>query len=708
MHRETLSRGFLFSHNLMGKSVIPLNCSRGIAAVGGKSSLTVFSRPSEVLVSSRCFHSSLKRSTQSFTRTIMAEAKKGVSETTSSSEDQDASTRRNSPLIQKKHFNISAKDILSSHDEGSFPEMISAPTIAFDPDQPSYTVSNRSLLDTRIYAARSVEELLNLSVEQELTLKHACLIISRLGNFSHVTKDASVIQKLQTDKRFLQIFNLIQRGNHSQFPHTLLQALTGLQKLGLETSEQVSRLLEQELSWSMRRCPLRFLAKSVKILNDNKVSESTTGSGQTDSPVILASIKVLNRRWIEAISGSDFIALFQIIELFSNETQVKIEDRAADVANQFTPVEMIKLFIVLGTKRRRPTPLLRSLAYHYSKTEHKAVAKDLVELIYALNELTFADPILMNRICTDLAEDISRIKTTTLISSLMISLGQMRYKNKEILLAVDDWIMRRLSDLRPFDYAAWLQAAATLNHESENLQTFCNKAEQALNKSSVPSPTEWVNIVHSFVLLNHYKPEMLASVLEPSFVESLETLGPKSMRHKLKLLNINHIASQTKNFKGSLLPKNKVTDWTTALVTSTDDKLSKLVVDSLGSFLTPAKYLELHKQLDCGVFVDAVCYMDKKSMPTALETVKAKSCSLDKVAIVVEGYPVMCLGLKQPTGQALLNTRMLEAQNFLVVTVPYTEFGSSEKLIRRVQYLEQKLKAISQKSEGALPESSSR
>jgi len=114
--------------------------------------------------------------------------------------------------------------------------------------------------------------------------------------------------------------------------------LKGLQKLGLETSEEVTKLLEQELSWSMRRCPLRFLAKSVKILNDNKVS--ATGK---ESVVLPSAIKVLNRRWIEAIAGSDFISLFQIIELFNDETMVKIEDRAVDVAHQFTPVEIIKV-----------------------------------------------------------------------------------------------------------------------------------------------------------------------------------------------------------------------------------------------------------------------------------------------------------------------------------------------------------------------------
>lgn len=51
------------------------------------------------------------------------------------------------------------------------------------------------------------------------------------------------------------------------------------------------------------------------------------------------------------------------------------------------------MFIVLGGQKRRPTPLLRALAFHLSKSEDRAAGKDLIDLTYALNELTFADPV---------------------------------------------------------------------------------------------------------------------------------------------------------------------------------------------------------------------------------------------------------------------------------------------------------------------------
>jgi len=223
MHRETLSRGFLFSHNLMGKATIPLSCSRGIAVVSGKPSLSVFSRSSEASQSSKCFQASLRRNAHSITRTIMAEAKQKDETTASSSLPVD---KKDILSQSQKQINISAKEILGTRDERSFPSLISTPQLANDPDQPSFSVSNRALLDSKIYSVQNVETLLNLSAEPALTLRHACMILSRLGTLAHVKHDAVLIQGLQEDKRFLRLLNLIQRGNHSQFPHTLLQALT--------------------------------------------------------------------------------------------------------------------------------------------------------------------------------------------------------------------------------------------------------------------------------------------------------------------------------------------------------------------------------------------------------------------------------------------------------------------------------------------------
>lgn len=49
---------------------------------------------------------------------------------------------------------------------------------------------------------------------------------------------------------------------------------------------------------------------------------------------------------------------------------------------------------------------------------------------------------------------------------------------------------------------------------------------------------------------------------------------------------------------------------------------------------------------------------------------------------------------QQPNGLTSLAFRLLEQRGYVVLTVPYNEFNTSDKLLKRVQYLEGKLKRI--------------
>ena len=49
---------------------------------------------------------------------------------------------------------------------------------------------------------------------------------------------------------------------------------------------------------------------------------------------------------------------------------------------------------------------------------------------------------------------------------------------------------------------------------------------------------------------------------------------------------------------------------------------------------------------------------------------------------------------QQASGVTALAHRLLEHQGYHVLTVPYNEFNNSDKLLKRVQYLESKLKRV--------------
>lgn len=65
------------------------------------------------------------------------------------------------------------------------------------------------------------------------------------------------------------------------------------------------------------------------------------------------------------------------------------------------------------------------------------------------------------------------------------------------------------------------------------------------------------------------------------------------------------------------------------------------------------------------------------------------------LAIMVLDFHDMCQGAhQQPSGVTALAFKLLEQKGYRVLAVPYNEFNTSEKLLKRVQYLEGKLKRI--------------
>lgn len=67
-----------------------------------------------------------------------------------------------------------------------------------------------------------------------------------------------------------------------------------------------------------------------------------------------------------------------------------------------------------------------------------------------------------------------------------------------------------------------------------------------------------------------------------------------------------------------------------------------------------------------------------------------------RVAFIAYDYHDMCKGRSEPSGINAFAARMLEANGYKVLTIPYNEFRTRDKIIRRVQYIESKLKGLKQ------------
>lgn len=63
-----------------------------------------------------------------------------------------------------------------------------------------------------------------------------------------------------------------------------------------------------------------------------------------------------------------------------------------------------------------------------------------------------------------------------------------------------------------------------------------------------------------------------------------------------------------------------------------------------------------------------------------------------RVAVIVLNYKDLCKGKSFSTGAQALRERLLTQSGYRVVTVKHTEFDPRDKLVKKVQYLEQLVK----------------
>lgn len=62
---------------------------------------------------------------------------------------------------------------------------------------------------------------------------------------------------------------------------------------------------------------------------------------------------------------------------------------------------------------------------------------------------------------------------------------------------------------------------------------------------------------------------------------------------------------------------------------------------------------------------------------------------------MVRDFHDLCQGVhQQPNGATALSRKLLEHAGYKVIMIPYNEFSTSDKMIKRVQYLQGKLKRI--------------
>ncbi|KAK3875129.1 hypothetical protein Pcinc_019982 [Petrolisthes cinctipes] len=522
------------------------------------------------------------------------------------------------------------------------------------------------------------------------------------------SKQVDFKKDVEGDEQFEKMIAVIDQSVIRCSPTTSLGALRSLLNLGVDSNSHVVQSVQMQLLWQLRKMSFPSLISVLTLHIDHQHTD-------LQKRVLKECIESIERRWVEMRGAGEMEKLYTCHTHFSSEFLGRLDDRVMELADTMTYPQLAKLLCALGTIKRRATPVIRALAFHMAKQTDRLSPKQLGNVLFAVNLLSFPDPVLLEKIASDLMPQVEEINNPKLVGSILFCLGHMRWRHPGLLEVLSEWTEKRASDCPLANLSALVLTLASAGYEPSNGDTLFPLITSRLNPSSFTKKTAWLDVVWSLTVLGRVSSEQIESVLHPSFVSSIPLIEQHlRLGVRLKLLNINAAAQLLlHSYSG---PQLNLAEFKDVIITAGQDerKVSQHVMKMLHNLLPPPKYIYEGIQTSIGVYVDAEFATDKNGKPLPVqdfgeglmsksgEYVGTKSSGstvtkklpegVNRVALFVWNYSDFAVGSQELTGINKLGVELLRKKGYKLVQIPYFEYNMKGKALRNVQYLEGKIK----------------
>ncbi|NXD88263.1 FAKD4 protein, partial [Halcyon senegalensis] len=357
-----------------------------------------------------------------------------------------------------------------------------------------------------IETAASPRELFQLSELHPLNSNQASLVITRLSRLAAEQKlDArSILQ----DRRFQQLLSLTDSQISQVWNNTLVNLLKSLYSLGVDSSRPEMQSVEQEVLWRLRRLSFRQLASLAEFLALRQGKESK---------LLAEVIKKLELRWTELEGTRTVVMLMGKVGNISPALMDRLEDKALELAEQFSPDDIRRITLALAYQNRRCVPLLRALSYHLSQKHGELGRAVLTDLIFAYGKLNFHQPQVFQKIAGDLQPHVASM-TPAEVTRCVRSFALLKWLSLPLCEAVAQYALDNTKQLSVTHLCGIILAFARLNFQpssSEDFFTMVHEKLQGQLESLEPGPV--TELVWSLCVLQQAKAPYLQRVLAPDF-----------------------------------------------------------------------------------------------------------------------------------------------------------------------------------------------
>ncbi|NXC22540.1 FAKD4 protein, partial [Corythaeola cristata] len=396
-----------------------------------------------------------------------------------------------------------------------------------------------------IEAATTPQELFHLSQLHVLNSNQASLVIIQLSHLA--AKKNLETESILRDERFQQLVAITDSQISQVWNNTLVNLLKSLCALGMDGNRSEMQSVEQEVLWRLRRLTFRQLASLAEFLAVRQGKESK----------LLSEIsRKLELRWTELEGTQTVVTLMAKVGHVSPALMDRLEDKALELAEQFSPDDIRKIALALAYQNRRCVPLLRALSYHLVQKHSELRLNVLMDLIFAYGKLNFHQPQVFQKIATDLQPHVPTM-TPLEVTRCIRSFALLKWLSLPLFEAIAQYALDNAKQLSVTHLCGIILSFARLNFQPSGSEDFFNMVHEMLQgQLDSLEPHLLTDLVWSLCVLQQAKAPYLQRVLAPDFHARIQgDPSLKAQNLRLKLIHINAAAKlESPGYRGPFLP----------------------------------------------------------------------------------------------------------------------------------------------------------
>lgn len=237
--------------------------------------------------------------------------------------------------------------------------------------------------------------------------------------------------------------------------------------------------------------------------------------------VLQEAMKWIERRWVEISRPKDVLYLMYTCEDQKTEFLSKLEEKALDVCEYMSDKELFRTVSLLSKRNCRNMPLLKKISYYLATKELNLGLTQLQNLLFSCVNLRLYNKRLLGNITDSILGNVADLNDPVKASGLLKSFGLLRWDKAELIDALAQIVIAEVGTVNSEALVNLILACGTIDHLPPCVAQNLGDLLERLKGIETDNKRLWLDIVWSCVVLKIATADMIASVLEREFIDSV-------------------------------------------------------------------------------------------------------------------------------------------------------------------------------------------